>query len=202
MRSEHSPRGNPPEPNRPLSARKESPPSKLFKNNREWEMRFVDMVKKHSEDLTHYVHSLGAGNDSEDVVQETLLKVGIKMAENRVYPDVDVKGYLYAAARNTSFKREAAKKARPIEVDEESATNIGIPSHEKAVLDRIVVRSALSEVPDKQKEALFLTHYEGLNIPEISEKKDMPEGTVRSRRHYGIISMRKELRKIGQGGEE
>jgi RNA polymerase sigma-70 factor, ECF subfamily len=63
---------------------------------------------------------------------------------------------------------------------------------------------ALSKLSEDVRLPIVLKHYYGFSYEEISGMIKLPEGTVKSRIHYGINSLRKELkvdepRKTGTG---
>jgi RNA polymerase sigma-70 factor (ECF subfamily) len=49
---------------------------------------------------------------------------------------------------------------------------------------------------------VVLKHYAGLSNPEIAEALDIPEGTVRSRLHYSLKTLRAALEADARSGHE
>jgi RNA polymerase sigma-70 factor, ECF subfamily len=59
--------------------------------------------------------------------------------------------------------------------------------------DRRVVRSALGELPEPQREALVLAYWGGLTAEEIAHREHIPLGTAKSRIRLGLAKLRSEM---------
>lgn len=55
------------------------------------------------------------------------------------------------------------------------------------------VRSALSVLPDDQRQALFCAYYLGMSHSEVAEHLDTPLGTIKSRIKTGLSRLRDEI---------
>jgi len=58
------------------------------------------------------------------------------------------------------------------------------------------VRMALSELPGDQKHAIELAFFDGLTHVEISEKLNVPLGTIKTRIRLGLIKIKDRLREL------
>jgi RNA polymerase sigma-70 factor (ECF subfamily) len=58
------------------------------------------------------------------------------------------------------------------------------------------VRKALATIPPEARLVLILRHYQELSYQEISTVLDCPMGTVKSRLHYAVHSLRAALQKL------
>jgi RNA polymerase sigma-70 factor (ECF subfamily) len=65
------------------------------------------------------------------------------------------------------------------------------------VLDAWLVSDALAELSDEHRAVIVHAYYGGRSISEISRELDVPEGTVKSRLHYGLRAMRLALQERG-----
>ena len=59
--------------------------------------------------------------------------------------------------------------------------------------DRRLVRRALSELPDEQRDVIRWMYFEGLSQSQIAERTGLPLGTVKSRTLLGIRRLRASL---------
>jgi RNA polymerase sigma-70 factor (ECF subfamily) len=59
--------------------------------------------------------------------------------------------------------------------------------------ERRIVRAALAELPEEQRNVLELMYFEGLSQSQIAERTGQPLGTVKSRTLLGMRRMRSAL---------
>jgi RNA polymerase sigma-70 factor, ECF subfamily len=67
------------------------------------------------------------------------------------------------------------------------------PDHASRVADRDQLERGFQRLPVDHRAVVVLKHYAGLSNPEIAEALDIPEGTVRSRLHYSLKTLRAAL---------
>jgi len=70
---------------------------------------------------------------------------------------------------------------------EDVVQQIGLPE------ERRIVRSALDELPDEQRDVLTLMYFEGMSQSQIAARTSLPLGTVKSRTLLGMRRMRASL---------
>ncbi len=118
----------------------------------------------------------GSVADAEDIVQECfleLLRPGCSYDAKRT----PIRTYLFGVVRNQSLKR-VGKGALPVA---ESAT-ARTPECDvlRTELERTVAR-AVTQLPEGQKEALILAHYEQMSLAEIARVMEIEVTAVKSR---------------------
>lgn len=59
--------------------------------------------------------------------------------------------------------------------------------------DAVYVREALAELPEDQKQAVELAFFDGLTHVEISEKLNVPLGTIKTRIRLGLLKIKDRL---------
>jgi RNA polymerase sigma-70 factor (ECF subfamily) len=92
--------------------------------------------------------------------------------------------------RSAVFRREVAVDKLPVGTDDGSAAD-----ELAAAPDRELVRAALAELPDEQRQVLELAYFEGLSSTEIAKRMDSPVGTVKSRTAAAISKLRSAMAK-------
>lgn len=104
-----------------------------------------------------------------------------------------VSTWMIAIARNRAVDLMRRRAARPAELHADVSRGDGSPD----VADRIVtaesseqVAAALAELPDDQREVLVLAYFQGLSHSEISERLQLPLGTVKGRVRLALDRLR------------
>lgn len=145
---------------------------------------FSELFLKYGPRVKAMMMRQGADADTaEDIAQDTMLAVWRKahlFAENKG----SITTWIYTIARNLRIDRlrrqvvwqDIDDEADRLESDAE-APDVTVSRGE--VRDR--VRAALRLLPPEQYEAVQLSYMDGLSHHEISERLNMPLGTVKSR---------------------
>jgi len=68
-----------------------------------------------------------------------------------------------------------------------------VPDHAAVVAERDQLERGFERLPIDHRTVVVLKHYAGLSNDEIAEVLDIPEGTVRSRLHYSLRTLRAAL---------
>ncbi len=148
------------------------------------------LYQEHGRSLLAYATRLT--NDraaAEDVVQETLLRAW-RHPEVLVNGQGSVRGWLLTVARNIVVDRARARSARPSEVPEQAATPTAAPDRPEDVVDSIAVLGAIEQLSAEQRNVLVELYWRGSSVAEAAQRLSVPAGTVKSRAHYGLLSLR------------
>jgi RNA polymerase sigma-70 factor (ECF subfamily) len=126
---------------------------------------------------------------AEDVVQEALIKAW-KNPDVLVNGKGSVRGWLLTVVRNIITDRFRARKARPQEVAESTATVPVERDHADKVVGSIIVLDALQQLPEAQRSVLVEIYVRGQSVNEAAETLGIPPGTVKSRSYYALRALR------------
>jgi len=133
----------------------------------------------------------GDSNAALDVLQDTFLYVLKKFPGFRL--TASFKTFLYPAVRNLSITaRQKTARYQASPSDAETLENVAAPatrresSHELELL--------LGRLGEEQREVILLRFVDGLSLKEIADAMDVPLGTVKSRLHNGLESLRQDPR--------
>jgi RNA polymerase sigma-70 factor (sigma-E family) len=158
-------------------------------------MRYEQFVAARLQPLLRYAVMLtGDSHLAEDLLQDTMVRV--QLAWRRVAatdrPETYVKRMLtnaYVDARRGSWLRRVVLRADP----DELAASPAAADHAEVTADRDEVWTLLSRLSRRQRAALVLRFYEGLDDAEIAVVLDCAVGTVRSLISRALSTLRAEL---------
>ena len=136
---------------------------------------FEAIMERHEQEIMRYLlRVLSHPDDAADLFQETWLRA--YRAYPRLEPESDVRPWLYAIASNLcrNRARDGARRARVIVGDNaESATTerneSGVSSlHENEGYAAVHMRELIADLPAKQRQALHLRYFAGLDYAEMA----------------------------------
>ena len=130
---------------------------------------------------------------ADDIVQETFIRAWRHLPQLSA-DDRPVRPWLFRVARNLLIDANRAARARPMSAPEPSA-EIGTDSGLDEVLDRQLLSAALQHLSPAHQSVLVETFYRGGTLATVARELGIPHGTARSRLHYALDAMRKQLEK-------
>jgi len=133
----------------------------------------------------------GDSDASLDVMQETFLYLLRKFPGFRL--TANLKTFLYPAVRHLAIAaRHKAARYQATATELEQLEHAPAPPAAGAESDDL--RVVLSALPEEQREVLLLRFVDGLSLAEIAEAMDIPLGTVKSRLHNALGTLRQDER--------
>jgi RNA polymerase sigma-70 factor (ECF subfamily) len=140
---------------------------------------------------------VGDSQTAEDLLQETMIRVFQNIERYRERGAF--RSWIYRIASNLAltelrrarFRAEWSPEAVRIVPD---ARGPGIEEDLERRETGSALRRAIARLPDEQRAVILLRARRGLEIREIAEALSVPEGTVKSRLHYAVRSLRTLLR--------
>jgi RNA polymerase sigma-70 factor, ECF subfamily len=135
---------------------------------------FEQIMRRHEREIMRYLlRALGDRDDAADLFQETWLRA--YRAYPRLEADREIRPWLYAIAVNLcrNRARDGARRMRVIVGDDQqnsAAKQTGKTSHnENEGYATVRLGELISALPERQREALQLRYFAGLDYPEIAE---------------------------------
>src|SRR5688572_2297343 len=150
----------------------------LYHRYRDWVVRLA-------------VRFTGSEEDALDVLQETFAYVFRKFPGFRLTASMTT--FLYPVVKNLSIaaRRKRTRMASTDAVDMPepvAATDANIPR------ERAELAAALATLPDAHREVLLMRFVDGMSLAEVAAALAIPEGTVKSRIHNAIATLRTDER--------
>lgn len=152
---------------------------------------------------TLYRYALVLSRDrsmAEDLVQETYVRA--LEAQDRLYANSNVKGWLFTILRNLWFNELRRRRNQPQQVESEDGIQEVemLPSASPtahALLEQQEstsrVRAAIAQLPQEFQEVLLLREYEDLSYRDMAAVLKCPTGTVMSRLSRARMNLRSLL---------
>jgi len=137
--------------------------------------------------VSHAAAILGNREDAQDAAQEAFIDAFRALRrfdkERRFYP------WFYVLLRNRCYKMTAKRReTQNLEELEIIAPQNNLPREEQIALD-----NALLALSGEEREIIALKYLDGLSYDEISERLEIPRGTVMSRLFYARKQLQAKL---------
>ncbi|HEY4996105.1 MAG TPA: sigma-70 family RNA polymerase sigma factor [Aestuariivirga sp.] len=163
------------------------------------EPAFVVLIQRYQRDVYRLVWRISAGHaDSEDIAQETFLRLWVNPAQVREAKAL--KGWLLRVASNMVMDRYRRKPMLNIEAAEDIADMAPGPDgwRELSQVSR-AVDAAIAQLPDRQRMALALVHFEQMSNIAAAEVMELSVDALESL----LARARRRLKEIlGPEGRE
>ncbi|MGF7239520.1 MAG: sigma-70 family RNA polymerase sigma factor [Frankia sp.] len=164
------------------------------------EDRFNQLVRLHRTTLLSYATRLTGGDRAraEDVVQETFLRAWHNL--DRLTPERgSVNGWLRRVAHNVVVDGYRSRQARLIELElaPEHAEVSAQQDHAETVLLAVAVDAALNRIWPEHRAALVEVYLRDRTSAQAAAVLGIPEGTVKSRVHHALRSLRERTELTG-----
>ena len=147
------------------------------------------------------VSILKSREEAEDCLQEVFAQIWQK-ADQFDASRGNVYSFLVTMARNKAIDRTRSRGYKDSKKEDHTISDFTLtPKSEKnnpykdlELSQRAsIVRNALQNLSDKQRKVLQVAYFQGLSQSQISNKLDIPLGTVKYRMRQGMIKLRENL---------
>ena len=159
-------------------------------------MTLEDAVGRNYDDILRYFIYRVGRNDAEDLTQETFFRFLRYSSDpvNRFRTPQKCRAYLFAIASNVCRDYFAGHSS---EETDELNEELSVPdeTNERDLAD--VIGTALTKLPDAQREAAVLYYYSGFKVREIAAIQNVSVTAVKSRLKMARDSLKLIL---GKGG--
>ena len=150
----------------------------LYHRYRDWVVRLA-------------VRFTGHDDDALDVLQETFSYVFRKFPGFKLTASMTT--FLYPVVKNLSIAAKR-KRTRMTSTDATDGPDPAAPLAHEPDGGRGELASVMAALPDGQREALLMRFVDGMSLQEIAEALRIPEGTVKSRIHNALTTLRQDER--------
>ena len=169
------------------------------------ENAYVELVNRYKDKLINFIFNyLGDLESSEDVVQETMIKLYQK---KHYYKEIaKFSTWLYTIAKNlanTELRKRKQRKTTLLSQFSKDDKTYELPSNDPEPGQEIqtdivnkIIRDAVDQLSEKFKIVIVLRDIQGLSYEDISEIISVPIGTVKSRINRARLQLQVELKHL------
>ena len=169
------------------------------------ENAYIELVNRYKDKLINFIFNyLGDIDSSEDVVQETMIKLYQK---KHYYKEIaKFSTWLYTIAKNlanTELRKRKQRKTTLLSQFSKDDKMYDLPSNDNEVGQEIqteivskIIREAVDQLSEKFKTVITLRDIQQLSYEDISEIIDVPIGTVKSRINRARLQLQVELKHL------
>lgn len=133
---------------------------------------------------------LGDVQSAEDVTQAVFLKI---WSAPQLFESGNFAGWLVRMTRNRSLDLLRSKSYRHEELPEAQPADDMLEETALAHINADLVRTALTHLPQEQRELIELGFFEGMTHEELARRTGVPLGTVKTRIRAGLHKLRSAL---------
>jgi RNA polymerase sigma-70 factor (ECF subfamily) len=161
------------------------------------EEAFVELYRRHRDRIVSFTRRmLGDQAQAEEAAQDVFLKLYRTRANYE--PRSRFSTFLYRIAANHCLNLRARVERKLIERDravEDAPGPQHANQHERMEQSQLreALEAALAKLPERQRAALLLVHYEGLSYRETAESIEVSEAAVKSLIHRARTALASEL---------
>lgn len=167
---------------------------------------FNELLNRYKERLYAYIYYiLRNPEQSEDIFQETFMKVIVTIRQGRYNESGKFSAWLRRIAHNliVDFYRQERDTVSCDEPEVNILNNICFAegSVENTIIGRQIlddVHLMMNSLPDEQREVVWMRFYQGLNFKEIAELTGVSINTSLGRMRYAMLNLRRMALKDGR----
>ena len=162
---------------------------------------FDALLGRHQERLFNYIYFIVRSRElAEDIFQETFVKAIMTLQQGRYTNDGKFAAWITRIAHNLVIDQFRVERNENIISNDEAEYDLlnNASLSEGTVENRMVneqvlkdVRAVVDELPDCQREVVFMRYYQDLSFKEIADITGVSINTALGRMRYAVLNMRR-----------
>ena len=129
---------------------------------------------------------------AEDIVQETFLRAW-RHLPRLLADDRPVRPWLLQVARRLLIDAARAARARPVLAEQSPGADPAVDGGLEHLVDQTVLVDALGQLSERHRQIVVETFYADSPMHVTAARLGVPAGTARSRLHYALDHLRRQL---------
>ena len=162
---------------------------------------FDVLLKRHQDRLFNYIYFLVRSREvAEDIFQETFVKAIVTLQQGRYTNDGKFAAWITRIAHNLVIDQFRVERNENVISSDEAEYDILNDAalsegniENSMVNDQVLkdVRALVDELPDCQREVVFMRYYQDLSFKEIADITGVSINTALGRMRYAVMNMRR-----------
>lgn len=162
---------------------------------------FDVLMERHKDRLFNYIYFLVRSREvAEDIFQETFVKAIVTMQQGRYQKDGKFGAWITRIAHNLVIDQFRVERNENLISNDETDFDIlnDAKLSEGNIENRMVneqvlkdVRALIDELPDCQREVVFMRYYQDLSFKDIADMTGVSINTALGRMRYAVMNMRR-----------
>jgi RNA polymerase sigma factor (sigma-70 family) len=168
------------------------------------EKALEQLINRHKGKIFAHIYNIVKNADlADDVFQETFIKAIDYLKTGKYNEEGKFSPWVMRIAHNLSIDYIRKRKKSMIQetvfqdFDLMNLLSVSTPSREDQIIEdqmRSKLNQLMGQLPDDQKDIVYLRHYAGLSFKEIAEEKNISINTALGRMRYALINLRKLIK--------
>lgn len=162
---------------------------------------FDVLLNRHKDRLFNYIFFIVRSRElAEDLFQETFVKIIVTLQQGRYVNDGKFSAWITRIAHNLVIDQFRVERNENLISNDETEFDLLNDARlsEGTVENRIVneqvlcdVRALIDELPDCQREVVFMRYYQDLSFKDIADITGVSINTALGRMRYAVLNMRR-----------
>ena len=162
---------------------------------------FDVLLKRHQSRLFNYIYFLVRSREvAEDLFQETFVKAIVTLQQGRYVNDNKFSAWITRIAHNLVIDQFRVERNENLISNDEAEFDIFNDAklsegnvENSMVNDQVLkdVRALVDELPDCQREVVFMRYYQDMSFKEIADITGVSINTALGRMRYAVMNMRR-----------
>ena len=162
---------------------------------------FDTLLSRHQDRLFNYIYFIVRSKEvAEDIFQETFVKAIVTLQQGRYTNDGKFAAWITRIAHNLVIdqfrieRNENTVSNDETEIDLLNNAKLSEGNIENRMVNEQVlkdVRMLIDELPDCQREVVFMRYYQDLSFKDIAEMTGVSINTALGRMRYAVMNMRR-----------
>jgi RNA polymerase sigma-70 factor, ECF subfamily len=130
--------------------------------------------------------------EAEDAVQETFVRAWRHLPD-LLADDRPLRPWLRKVLRRVLIDAARVTRVHPVQLTDDPGADRAVDGGYDALVDRSLLAEAIGHLSPAHRQVLVESYYRDMPAERLAAALGIPVGTVRSRLHYALVALRRQL---------